>query len=214
MLSAIASAIGKMDERRTNGGTKIVLTASRIEMSDFFLNPFIAFTGGFPSKIIPRGVLRKKWYPITPSDENGRARFAPYGLRKIEALLEEEFGEENVVTCTPENLHRFVGLKTKVVGISTMDPLGIGFVSRTYTSLVGFGGEPIAADEFRCLMEHPALRRRNGFKVIVGGSGAWQIIRGGMQENFGIDSVVIGEGERAVAGLFKMAVEGRELPKV
>jgi len=129
--------LGKFLKRNTliganesyNGGVPIVLTASVMEMSDFNLNPFIAFTGGFPSKIIPIKILRKYWYPITPNNDDGSALFAPYGLRKIETLLIEEFGENNVVTCTPPNLSKFVGPKTKAVGISTMDPLGIGFVS-------------------------------------------------------------------------------------
>jgi len=221
MFSSLVSAVrrtgtrDKSEKKESVGGVPIVLTASTIEMSDFNLNPFIAFTGGFPSKIFPKRLLRKYWYPITQSEENGRARFAPYGLRKIEALLEEKFGEENVVTCTPQNLAKFVGPNTKVVGISTMDPLGIGFVSRTYTSLVGIGGEPIAADEFRCLMRHPTLRKKKrGYKVIVGGSGAWQIPRGNMQDEFKIDTVIIGEADRVASEVFQKAMKAEELPRV
>jgi len=195
-----------------DGGVPIVLTASVVEMSDFNLNPFLAFTGGFPTRIVPMKILRKFWYPIT-SDNNGSALFAPYGLRKIEALLIEKFGEDNVATCTPYNLGKFVGRKTKVVGISTMDPLGIGFVSRTYTSLVGFGGEPIAAAEFRNLMKHPIWKKYMP-KIIVGGSGAWQIVRGDMQEKYGIDTVLIGEGDHSALEIFEKAMNGGLLPKV
>ncbi len=222
MFSTLVSTVkwagsgGKKSERKKQAvGVPIVLIASFIEMSDFNLNPFIAFTGGFPSKIFPKRLLRKYWYPITPSGEDGRAKFAPYGLRKIEALLGEEFGEENVVTCTPQNLNRFVGSNTKVIGISTMDPLGIGFVSRTYTSLVAIGGEPIAADEFRYLMRHPKLKKKKRkYKVIVGGSGAWQISRGNMQDEFKIDTVVIGEADRIALEIFHKAMRGEKLPKV
>ena len=196
-----------------NCGVPIVLTAPVIEMSDFNLNPFIAFTGSFPTKIVPIKILRKFWYPITPDNNDGSALLAPYGLRKIEALLIEKFGADNVVTCTPYNLSKFVGRKTKVVGISTMDPLGIGFVSRTYTSLVGFGGEPIVAAEFRNLMKHSIWKRYKP-KIIVGGSGAWQIVRGGMQKEYGIDTVVIGEGDRSVLEIFEKAMNGESLPKV
>jgi len=221
MFSRFVSAVKKTDKQhnkvegdRRRGGVPIVLTASLIEMSDFKLNPFIAFTGGFPSKIVPQRLLRKSWYPVTPDNEDGDAKFAPYGLRKIEALLGEEFGESNVVTCTPKNLHKFVGAKTKVVGISTMDPLGIGFVSRTYTSLVAIGGEPIAADEFRSLMKHPVLKEKRGFKVIVGGSGAWQIVRGDMQDEFKIDTVVIGEGDRTALDVFRKIMKGKKVQRV
>ncbi len=221
MFSRFVSAVRKTEKQHNKirgdkrpGGVPIVLTASLIEMSDFELNPFIAFTGGFPSKIVPQRLLRKSWYPVTPDNENGDAKFAPYGLRKIEALLGKEFGESNVVVCTPKNLRKFVGANTKVVGISTMDPLGIGFVSRTYTSLVAIGGEPIAAAEFRSLMKHPVLRKKRGFKIIVGGSGAWQIVRGGMQDKFKIDAVMIGEGDRTAPEIFRKVMNGEQVPRV
>ncbi len=213
-VTSVARSIRRDNQRNdSTRGIPIVLTASIIEMSDFKLNPFIAFTGGFPSKIIPARILRKNWYPITPEDGDGRALFAPYGLRKIETLLTEEFGEENVVTCTPHNLHKFVGPDTKAVGISTMDPLGIGFVSRTYTSIVGIGGEPISAAEFRALMHHPVWKK-NKPKIIVGGSGAWQIVRGNMQDEYKIDTVVIGEGDRTAVDTFRKAMRGEKLPRV
>ena len=196
-----------------NGGVPIVLTASAIEMSNFHLNPFVAFTGGFPTKILPRKFLQKNVYPLVEENGDSTAAFAPYGLRKIEAPLEKEFGESNVVTCTPPNLHKFVGPNTKVIGISTMDPLGIGFVSRTYTSLVGFGGEPISAAEFRDLMNEPTLRKY-GSKIIVGGAGAWQIIRGNMQDAYGIDVVVMGEGDHTATEIFRKAINGEPLPKI
>ncbi len=37
-----------------NEGKMIVLTASDIEMSDFNLNPFIAFAGGFPKFLVQK----------------------------------------------------------------------------------------------------------------------------------------------------------------
>lgn len=214
-FAGVARNIRQNGQEEEDGtyGAPIVLTASIIEMSDFKLNPFVAFTGGFPSKIIPTRILRKNWYPITPEDEDGHALFAPYGLRKIEALLAEEFGEENVVTCTPHNLGKFVGPNTKVVGISTMDPLGIGFVSRTYTSIVGIGGESISAAEFRALMRHSVLKK-NRPKIIVGGSGAWQIVRGNMQDEYKIDTVMIGEGDHTAPEIFRKAMNGERLPRV
>ena len=170
-------------------GVPIVLTASAVEMSDFRLNPFKAFLGGFPLPL-PPFLLRKLLYPPIPDNPDGTARFAPYGLRKVEALLMEEFGEENVATVYPSQLGRFVGPDTKVVGISTMDPLGIGFVSRTYTSIMGLTGRPITRIEFEKLLSHPALRAY-GPKVVVGGSGAWQIVKAGLQEALGLSLIHI-----------------------
>ncbi|MGQ9479244.1 MAG: B12-binding domain-containing radical SAM protein [Thermoproteota archaeon] len=189
---------------------KIVLTASAVEMSDFKLNPFIAFAGGFPM-ILPKEILRKKLYPPTPFNPDGTAKFAPYGLRKVESLLIDEFGEENVATVYPTMLEKFVGRETKVVGISSMDPLGIGFVSRTYTSFIGISGKPISAIEFEEVLSNPALEKYRP-KIILGGSGAWQVVRAGVQEKLGIDTVMMGEAEEEVVELFRKALNGESLP--
>lgn len=81
-----------------NGGVPIVLTASEVEMSDFNLNLVASFAGSFPLRFMPRLLTKKMFYPANPFNEGGTARFAPYGLRKIEALLIKEFGKDNVVT--------------------------------------------------------------------------------------------------------------------
>ena len=182
-------------------------------MSDFKLNPFQAFTGGFPTGIVPRSLLRKYLYPPVPNNGDGTAKYASYGIRKIEALLIREFGAQNVAVVHPNNLKKVVGPKTKVIGISSMEPAGTGFVSRTYTSFVGFGGEPIAAAEFRDLINKPILRKW-GAKIILGGSGAWQIHRAKLQRNYGIDCIIMGEGEKTALKIFRMAVNGEELPQV
>lgn len=75
---------------------------------------------------------------------------------------------------------------TKIVGISTMDPLGTGFVSRTYTSIFGINGKPATLVEFEKLLSNPALRRYKP-KIIAGGSGAWQISYTDM-DKLGIDT--------------------------
>ncbi len=194
-----------------DGGKKIVLTASAIEMSDFNLNPFIAFSGGFPM-FLPKDFLRRRLYPPTPFNEDGTAKFAPYGLRKIESILIDYFGEENVATAYPSMLEKFVGKDTRVVGISTMDPLGVGFVSRTYTSFIGISGKPMTAVEFEDLLSNPSLKKYRP-KIIVGGSGAWQIVKAGVQDQFGIDTVVMGEAEEDVLEVFRKAVNREGLPK-
>ncbi len=194
-------------------GVPIVLTGSATEMSDFKLNPFRAFTGGFPTAIIPRFLLRKYWYPRVPTNGNDTAKFAPYGMRKIEATLIKEFGEQKVAVAHPYDLKTFVGPNTKVIGITSMEPAGTGFVSRTYTSLVGFGGEPVAAAEFRDLITNPILRKW-GAKIVLGGAGSWQIYRAKLQKEYGIDCIVMGEGEKTAVQIFSKALNGEKLPKV
>jgi radical SAM superfamily enzyme YgiQ (UPF0313 family) len=200
------------DNMPKNVGVPIVLTASMIEMSDFNLNPFMAFSGGFPL-ILPKYFLRKRLYPSPPFNGDSTAKFAPYGLRKVEALLIKEFGSENVVTVPPHYLHKFIGPKTKVVGISTMDPLGIGFVSRTYTSILGLNETSMTRAEFEDLLSNSSFRRYKP-TIIVGGSGAWQISGANLQDKLGIDSILIGEAEHSVIEIFKKALDGEKLDKV
>ncbi|MBO3754842.1 MAG: B12-binding domain-containing radical SAM protein [Candidatus Brockarchaeota archaeon] len=197
--------------KRQDGGKKIVLTASAVEMSDFNLNPFIAFSAGFPLPFSKR-LLRERLYPPPPLNDDGTVKHAPYGLRKIESLLVDEFGEENVATVYPTMLEMFVGKETRVVGISSMDPLGIGFVSRTYTSLIGIDGKPVTRVEFETLLSNHVFKKYRP-KVVLGGSGAWQVVKTGVQQKLGIDSVVMGEAEEDVVNLFRKALNGEELPK-
>jgi len=191
----------------------IVLTASAIEMSDFNLDPFVAFSGGFPLGVIPKSVLRKSIYPQVPENEDKTVKFAPYGLRKVEALLIEEFGEKNVATVHPLHLSRFIGAKTKVVGISTMDPLGLGFVSKTYSSILGLRGRPATLMEFEALLSNRTLRQ-NSAKIIVGGSGAWQLLNPKVRTKFGINTVILGQAERSIVNVFKKALTGEHLDEV
>lgn len=194
-------------------GVPIVLTGSATDMSDFKLSPFRAFSGGFPTAIIPRILLRKYLYPRVPTNGDCTAKFAPYGIRKIESTLINEFGAEKVAVVHPYDLKNVVGPNTRVIGITTMEPVGTGFVSRTYTSLVGFGGEPVAASEFRDLITNPILRKWNP-KIVVGGAGSWQLHRAKLQKKYGIDCIIIGEGEKTAVEIFRKALCDKEIPKV
>jgi len=205
-----------MRERKmaAKSGVKIVLTASATEMSDFLNNPFVAFAGGFAKGPIPLWFLRRALYP--PAGQNngsGRARAAPYGLRKVESLLlENGFDESEVAVVHPSNLDSFVGPDTKVVGISSMDPTGMAYVSKTYSSIVG-GGEPLNAIEFKNLVRHRSIRKYKP-KVIVGGFGSWQLERKKVASSYGVDCVVIGEGETVVNEVFRKAVNGEPVPRI
>ncbi|RLI28661.1 radical SAM protein [Candidatus Bathyarchaeota archaeon] len=189
------------------------MTASATEMSEFYNSPFIAFVAGFGKGPLPLWFLRKHLYPPVERNSDGRAKFAPYGLRKVEALLlENGFNESEVAVVHPFDLDRFIGPNTKAVGISSMDPIGMGYVSKTYSSLLG-GGEPMNAIEFKELVKHPSIRKYKP-KVIVGGFGAWQLERKGVAESYGVDCVVIGEAEEEVPKVFKKAVNNEALPRV
>jgi radical SAM superfamily enzyme YgiQ (UPF0313 family) len=182
-------------------------------MSDFYNNPFIAFVAGFGKGPLPLRYLRKYLYPPVERNPDGRAKYAPYGLRKVEALLlENGFSDADVAVVHPLDLNAFIGPDTKVVGISSMDPTGMGYVSKTYSSIIG-GGEPMNALEFRKLATHPIIQRFKP-KIIVGGFGSWQLERKHVASSFGIDCVVIGTKTEGIAEIFKKAVNGENLPSI
>ncbi|MHA1276384.1 MAG: B12-binding domain-containing radical SAM protein [Candidatus Helarchaeota archaeon] len=193
------------------GGTKIVLTASETEISDFKNNPFIAFTGSF-SHYMP--LWTSRWYLFpSPPVINGSAKWAPYGMRKIEAgLLESGFKPEDIVTAIPDDLNKVVGPNTRVVAISSMDPLGLAYVSFTYSTVLGWGSIPENLYAFQKIFRTKALKKYKP-KIIVGGSGAWQI-GPTARKLLGIDTVILGEADEIAPEIFKKAVEGESLPSV
>ncbi len=193
-------------------GTKIVLTASATEMSEYGNSPFIAFVGAFASGPFPKWILRKLLYPPVQRNLDGTAKQAPYGLRKVEAmLLANGFTENDIAVVHPADLEKFIGPNTKAVGISSMDPTGMGYVSKTYSSLVG-GGEPMNAVEFKALAKHPSIRAFKP-KVIVGGFGSWQLERKRLTRDYGVDCLVMGGGQEGIVEVFRKAVAGEALPQ-
>jgi radical SAM superfamily enzyme YgiQ (UPF0313 family) len=189
-------------------GSPIVLTASRAEMSDYNNNPMMAFVCTFPKAISMRHL---KDYLPGIENEDYSTKFAPYGLRKVEALLIKEFGKDNVVVSHYDNLHKFIGEKTRLVCISTMDPMGLAYVSTTYNSLIGFGGEALNTVDFTRLLTHPSLIKYKP-KILVGGAGVWQIRDAGTQEEFGIDVLFQGEGERDLVPVVLKMLNGEYVP--
>lgn len=189
---------------------KIVLTAPATEMSEYNGNPAIAFASAFPKPFfLPRGFLLKNLYKPVDNYDELEVKFAPLGLRRIESSLIESglFREDDVVIAHPDNIEDVVSEDTKVVGVGVKDPLGLGYVSLTYSTLVGFG-EPINRYEFMYLISKLSkLKKRYKFKVVLGGPGVWQVYMYGNPEVMGIDVVVDGEGEEVAPRVFyKLAV--------
>ncbi len=194
-----------------NGGYKIVLTASETEISDFRNNPFIAFTGSFPH-YMPLWSSRAYLFPPPPA-ENGRSKIAPYGLRKIEAaLLDKGFTEDEVITAIPDDLDKVIGPNTKVLAISSMDPLGLAYVSFTYSTFLGWGSIPQNLYSFQKIFRTKALKKYKP-KIIVGGAGSWQIGPRARQL-LGIDAIVLGEADETGPEIIIKAVNGESFPAI
>jgi len=199
-----------MNDFKEPDGVPIVLAASRAEANEYDNNPFRAFICTFPKKL--SGYALREHINNIENNEDGSAKRTIYGLRKVESMLIDEFGEKNVVVSHYDNLDKFIGKNTKVVGISTMDPMGLAYVSTTYNSLIGFGGEALNASEFEKLVTHPSIQKYRP-NVIVGGQGSWQISEANAQDRLNIDVIFQGEGEKDLVNVFKRIMKNEEVPK-
>jgi len=201
-----------MGERR---GVPIVLTAPLTESVDhagFFIQMSLASIPEWMEWVID------KKYPAwrdVPRSADGGAGTAPAGLRVLEAVLKREFGADVVAVCYPDQLPDFIGADTRVVAVSTHNPLGTTFAAGVYASIFGSSREPINALYARRMFDTiRECRSRHAFSVVLGGSGAWQIEETDAFEEFGIDTVVTGRAEsRDVIGLFQRAMAAEPLPR-
>lgn len=196
-------------------GKLIVLTAPLTEIIDhagFFIQMAMA-----SMPIWMEGVLNKKYpnWRKLERDADGSARCMPAGLRILEESLLRLFSREDVICCYPDDLDRFIGPDTRVVAVSTHNPLGVTFAAGVYTSVFGTSKHPINSHYARELFSSLRTNRwRRNFKVIVGGSGAWQISETCSHAELGIDCIVEGRSESAeTLDLFEKAVRGETLPE-
>ncbi|PYR27433.1 MAG: hypothetical protein DMF92_16305 [Acidobacteria bacterium] len=197
------------------GGRRIVLTAPLTEIIDhagYFIQMSMA---SLP--IWLEGILNKKyprWRDVEYNDD-GTARYMPAGVRVLEASLLRRFPPADVVCCYPADLDKFIGPDTRVVGVSTHNPLGVTFAAGVYTSIFGSSKHPInshyAREMFASIKASPFRER---FRVIVGGSGGWQISQTNSYEELGVDCVVEGRSEsEETLDLFEKALRGEVLPR-
>ncbi len=146
---------------------------------------------------------------------DGTARFMPAGVRLLEQSLLREFPRDEVVACFPQDLDKFIGPNTRVVAVSTHNPLGVTFAAGVYTSIFGSSREPINSHYAKQMFyKVKASPYREKFKVIVGGSGGWQISQTNSYDDLGVDCVVEGRSESGdTLGLFHKAIRGEALPR-
>jgi len=202
-------------EAPRDGGKLIVLTAPLTETIDhagYFIQMAMA---SLP--IWMEGVLNRKYpkWRDVEYETDGSARYMPAGVRLIEKSLLREYPPEDIVACYPADLNKFIGPRTRVVAVSTHNPLGVTFAAGVYTSIFGSSRMPInshyAREMFASIKASP---HRENFKVIVGGSGGWQIIQTDTYAELGVDTVVEGRSEsEQTLQLFRQAIDGAPLPR-
>ena len=199
----------------SHSGKLIVLTAPLTETVDhagYFMQMAMA---SLP--VWMEWVLNSK-YPTwreVEYNQDGTARYMPAGVRLVEKSLSREYAARDIVACFPDDLDKFVGPDTRVVAVSTHNPLGVTFAAGVYTSIFGSSKMPInshySREMFARINSNP---NRKSFKVIVGGSGGWQITNTNTYDELGVDCVVDGRSESVdTMELFRKAISGDELPR-
>ena len=198
-----------------NGGKLIVLTAPLTESIDhagFFIQMALA---SIPQWL--EFVLNKKYpkWREVERNEDGTARYMPAGVRVLEKSLLRQYSADDVVACFPDDLGNFIGPNTRVVAVSTHNPLGVTFAAGVYTSIYGSSKEPLNSIYSRVMFDKiKSSPYRKNFQVVVGGSGGWQITQTNAFEELGVDCVAEGRSESGdTLALFQKAIAGEALPR-
>src|SRR5215813_8605797 len=214
-VRGVARNNGCADSSEADGGCPIVLTAPLTETVDhagYFIQMALASLPIWMEAVINKKY--PKWREVERA-EDGSARYMPAGVRLVEASLLRNFPREEIVACFPDDLDTFIGPRTRVVAVSTHNPLGVTFAAGVYASMFGSSRMPINSYYSRQVFEKiKSSPYREHFKVIVGGSGGWQIIQTDSYEDLGVDCVVEGRSESADAmEVLARALRGEALPR-
>ncbi len=140
-----------------------------------------------------------------PKSEKGRASVAPYSIRKLEAALLERYSEDEVVVPHDDYIEEFIKEDTEIIGVYTMDPLGLGPLTMSYAVLFGDISKPWVRVEFESLIRR-INRAREGkkAKLVVGGPGVWEFtILPEVLDELNIDLAFQGEADDIICDLFE-----------
>lgn len=198
-----------------DGGKLIVLTAPLTESIDhagYFIQMALASLPQWLEFVLDRKY--PKWREVEHNDD-GSARYMPAGLRVLEKSLLRGYSADDVVACFPDDLDKFIGPNTRIVAVSTHNPLGVTFAAGVYTSIFGSSREPLNSIYSRRMFQKiKSSPYRKNFQVVVGGSGGWQITQTNLFDELGIDCVAEGRSESDdTLALFQKAIVGEPLPR-
>ncbi|MCI2414059.1 MAG: B12-binding domain-containing radical SAM protein [Candidatus Aramenus sp.] len=185
-----------------------ILSADRGSFTDYNGSSVLGYVACMPYRLVPRVFMDKFFTPPVKTDKEGKAIYAPYALRKIEAVLVNSGFK--VAVIPPERLHAFAG-KTRVVGFTVHDPFGLNPVSAKLSFLFG-GGPTWTAKFFQEFGEEvKGLKQRYGFKVIAGGPGAWEL---SLAKPEWIDVLFLNEAELELPKVVKALLDNQEVPRI
>lgn len=196
-------------------GAPIVLTADRTLMAGYRLL-FDGMLAASQTTTTPLCLMADLLMPRSPSPD-GRARVAPLGLRRVEAaLLRDGWQPEEVMLVDDAHLPMAIGPATRVVAITSGEPLGQGMNTSTMTAVVGGTIYPQALWlHLLRTVRRLVAARAPGAKVVLGGPGAWQLAGDDdTRKAMSIDHVVVGYAEGNIAAVIRALASGEALPAV
>ncbi len=185
--------------------TKYVLISDSTLSSNYRDFPLLDFLPCAPSRAVPGSIYKFLKGPGLPAKPDGQSLFAPYSIRKLVASMTRKIDRKDIAVAHENHLQDFIKDDTEVIGVSTMDPLGIGPTTMSYYVL--FGGNLdawVRLEWYNLMAKINALRRGTKAKLVVGGPGAWEftVLRKEVDE-LNIDYVVQGEMDDVAPDLFE-----------
>lgn len=197
------------------GGFPVVLTADRT-LTAGYRTLFEGMVSASQTSRTPTLIMKRLLAPPPPRPDGLRAHQAPLGLRRVEsALARGGWDRRDVAVVGLPQLDHAIGRDTRVIGISSGDPLGVGMNSTTMAGVLG--GEIYVSRWFRRLARRIGRLRRRAPKarLVMGGPGAWQLVGDpAARQALGVDHVVLGYCEGNAAELFARIADGERLPPV
>ena len=187
-----------------------IISTDRTMMSNHHGKEFLGFLATGPAFFVPEMIWYRICCPKPKVDDEGKPIEAPYGLRKIEAaLLDAGF---NAAIIDPDFIDRYAP-HAKAFLIGHHDFFAYGPPSSEWWIITG--KEPVNRKSLIKFMKHVAeLKKKYGFKIIVGGPAAWQWMwEPELWSEWGVDTVVDGEAELVIKDLAKKVLDNEELPK-
>jgi hypothetical protein len=170
--------------------------------------PLLDFLASAPTDALPRPVYSFLKGPPPPAVE-GRALFAPYAIRKLEAALLKDLARDEVVVAHEDHVADFVDEDTEVIGVSTMDPLGLGPLTMSYAVFFGTAAPAYVQRDFEDLISRVnRVRAGRKAKLMVGGPGVWEFtVRPEELGRNHIDYAFQGEADDIASDLFDFVTQ-------
>ena len=183
-------------------------------MSNHHGREFLGFMATGPALGLPERLWRWIACPKMKTDDQGRPLQAPYGLRKIEAALQNAGYKAYIID--PDYVAFYIKRGARALMIGHHDYFAFGPPSSEWWMITG--KEPINRKsfiEFISMKEIWEAKRRRGFRIVVGGPAAWQWLSWPEAlKRWPVDTIVEGEAEKVVVDLAEKIINGEELPQL